>query len=1529
MSVLSTFGICTTTASSIYYLGNEICSYLSGFHIIFQNITDGSTVKVLSLGGGLSAVPCYLFTESRDLLLVCEERRDGTSIALYEKTAPITYSFKYRLAVSDAPGTLFYADLISPTRLYVITGAPDYTLRVYDNNSKSATPNFMLTITYEGLLHDALQPGERSTSLTRFRALKLTQKDLLICAGTTLRCVKLGESSARVLPPTGLGILTGQRVFTDIVYLNPVLRKQFPEIPMDNDRLILLSTTDGSLVFMFNNTVIGEYKSNDVKNPSISTIMLWTPTSGPQQTEDLKHLGGNSVKLFDAISDTLKRKAEELSACFVATCCYGGIINVFGLLLSPICSFVTSIVYGNSARIEGKLNLNSVFTHLFTYSASALLDHYLARSNPVFHFHSVALTTNERAAICLGSSDLFKALFVLRVQTLVKRAEDLDRFRLLASHSHKGDAPQTTNQTSGYLQGEVTDPIDMTVFITSQDVFDQDSQADSKAFLLDPYSSENTELYLLKPTMSSGNVYSISTCPLSDTVAIVTTDRVVRVFSSPYLEEKSCTKFNEVVGTCIFHPSGNYLAIASTEYVLLCTIYNTRVERIHQFPIPFCKCMCFTADGGVLAAGSGSYLYLYNFYTRTEITKIGDFSGRIVAVFPVTRDFTPLCYSHDLIVVCSDGSACRFNLTELARTRMAMLRAMHFTSAAPLSAAFYLCSSIQAAGQGIISTTSRTAGNTVQSSSSLIPAQPLFFGVTSEGVISALNADIVENKKYSDYLNATSSVQCAGTTGVQFLKGRVMCALNVMNFLVLGHEFGFVSIRSITNLMNGEMPGEGSKEVVIPVSSGAITSLACNPSNNGFFAGTLDGVVYSILINKNLPPRTIVLSKSPTTMQKSVNLGLGLVGDTVASGDPLHLHTHITPTYIKRATLAGIFSRILRTRGVITTAKRKLEEKVAFLDTEFNKSINQLRQQTSDEISQYLSEYSRIEAEHDSKAILLKRQIANNENVFKDSLEALQGQYQRRLVLINDNLAVLAGQKLSFDKEVEEQIKEFREETERLIQEMCEKRDSELNRLRTVVEGIEKDIEAQRQADELLFNASENELYVESDQVTAVYERRIQRACQNLSDIEKYNSDVKARYSELESQLLDQKRVLLTKEKEIADVKAVISSQQKDLSNLRLEISSRDDTIANRERRVFELRKKIRELVKVKFVLDYKIREYSRQVEPRDVQLSSLKVRLNEMNAELQSYRTTLLQLKSTQKDLEQRNATLTKQIHEVQESSAVTERRIGELKPFINELGLIAYEDVEPKPQSLALLLGGEVSAGKVGAAGGIGAIVMGPPSGQNDGQGEGLLPRLGGVGGNGPTGGAAPGRPGVSSRQGGTRPKTGGQGQGQQRASGQKGTTKPPSQQNYYNRVIAAPGENVTHKRLVKALKQAHLALTAKKNEYTVEKERRKEEGNFSNLEKTICSLERKLSSNRATKKSSTSAVIQQNALLLQEINHLRRELHVAQVNSNAESKIDPRLLEEYEARKQEILRLRALIRKLEAGSVIGGAFLPEVTE
>ena len=70
------------------------------------------------------------------------------------------------------------------------------------------------------------------------------------------------------------------------------------------------------------------------------------------------------------------------------------------------------------------------------------------------------------------------------------------------------------------------------------------------------------------------------------------------------------------------------------------------------------------------------------------------------------------------------------------------------------------------------------------------------------------------------------------------------------------------------------------------------------------------------------------------------------------------------------------------------------------------------------------------------------------------------------------------------------------------------------------------------------------------------------------------------------------------------------------------DIHNQDNKIAFRERSILYLKKKTQELEKFKFVLDYKIKELKRDITPKEVETSSLKLQTNEKDRELRAYNT-------------------------------------------------------------------------------------------------------------------------------------------------------------------------------------------------------------------------------------------------------------------------------------------------------------------
>ena len=67
-------------------------------------------------------------------------------------------------------------------------------------------------------------------------------------------------------------------------------------------------------------------------------------------------------------------------------------------------------------------------------------------------------------------------------------------------------------------------------------------------------------------------------------------------------------------------------------------------------------------------------------------------------------------------------------------------------------------------------------------------------------------------------------------------------------------------------------------------------------------------------------------------------------------------------------------------------------------------------------------------------------------------------------------------------------------------------------------------------------------------------------------------------------------------------------SHRTDIDELTKQIQKKDKQIGDRESKIYQLKKKTQELEKFKFVLDYKIKELKRDITPKEVETSSLKL---------------------------------------------------------------------------------------------------------------------------------------------------------------------------------------------------------------------------------------------------------------------------------------------------------------------------------
>ena len=99
----------------------------------------------------------------------------------------------------------------------------------------------------------------------------------------------------------------------------------------------------------------------------------------------------------------------------------------------------------------------------------------------------------------------------------------------------------------------------------------------------------------------------------------------------------------------------------------------------------------------------------------------------------------------------------------------------------------------------------------------------------------------------------------------------------------------------------------------------------------------------------------------------------------------------------------------------------------------------------------------------------------------------------------------------------------------------------------------------------------------------------------------------------LKRNIADQTRAVQKQEK-------IRKEHQDDIKLLYKQIAEKDAAIGDRETKIYQLKRKTQELEKFKFVLDDRIKELKKEITPKEVETTKLKMETNEKDRELQQF---------------------------------------------------------------------------------------------------------------------------------------------------------------------------------------------------------------------------------------------------------------------------------------------------------------------
>eukprot|EP00703_Trepomonas_sp_PC1_P001978 JAP94628.1 WD40 and SMC domain-containing protein [Trepomonas sp. PC1] len=1235
------FGLTECNTGTLHYIQQDVIAFLSGFQIIFYDYYRNIMLNSLNLGENINKVNQIEFYNSNAQLLTCEDRPEGAVVSLYNRSAPLEYQLMHRLQLT-IPGTtqsqplqsVLLAKFISPSKLAVISGAPDFMFLVYENDQKTAVlPTFTLKISENNILQE---------NCGTIKLLQLSDKELLLIAGQVLKTIRLQQSITKILPPNGFNTLSRKFTFTDGIFLNKHLKKTFKDIPVDADQLIILTTLEGVMVVMFKTTIVKE-----IIKPFLKEIQSVQFYSAQQQFNfSLQNNTDDSQKNFTFFNETYQKlEQQQEMSCGYLYFSGGQYIHCFGFRVSDFFKWVAKSFYANQTNWASQLDCDKVLVHLMSYNASIVVDQVCQKVGGFLGLKQILVNNQHLVGWC--RSETSKQLIGVQLQLINKRLAEIDRLYLQTTQIGSDFRTEVENQLQSpdikilisqdnltQLKGEIVKLDTMEVNINSVNFLGkQETDISDVSLQYNPESQR--ELWLLQPPNPAQQITAVSTA--MSKLHLLSKDRQMRVLSQQFVDAGSA-RFQDMGRQCAVHPSAKYAVLCGSNFVDVYQIFYDRSEQLHRFDIDFCNHCIFTAGGELMVANSGSHFYVIDFFQLKILYKITDLDGRILGLCNLFRDDVPAQYQYEIFLWTQNGTVCRFDLLGRKRVFQVVLKQKHVRTAAPISSQFqeepYLVCILNDDSTLVIDKLCKSYGEfpveSVMSQQQALNLIKISGAATTDIICSVNDGEIALQKVY---------------------RGVPVAVLNVNQYIITGYSLGYVCIKNVaqsfTNFKNGEKCAR-EKELLLNLHSQSVISIV--PADGGFIYITEDGLMYSFQLQDVTALKKLDDSKF---------------------------------TIISYQQLNQLENQIVKLKNDIFEVRVMTNNKKDALQKDFMQQMDNLINQTTEMTSQQLSEQSKLKTEHDNKTILLKRQIANNQALFKTSKQALDQQYTKRQVFMHDDIQKLKQQFVRIKEELETVERQTQLQLENELLQQQNQRDQDIQILEEEVHVKKHKIDEMKLQHDEFYKMSENELYREASQLqTLFFQQKIDLEAE-MVDAQQQHKRVKEEYSVLEQQLRSNQENITKKKIQIQELNQLIQQTEKDIELSKQEIKQNELTLQQREKRILDLDQKIRELNKISFILQFKIRELKRTIKPKEIELEDLKQKLDEMNKELLQYKQNLKILKTNKKELQSKNLSLKQQIQNSAQFEQTTVKKLQEVRIEINKM-ILLINDQEAKFKQL-----------------------------------------------------------------------------------------------------------------------------------------------------------------------------------------------------------------------------------------------------
>ncbi|XP_045769045.1 cilia- and flagella-associated protein 57 isoform X2 [Maniola jurtina] len=257
-----------------------------------------------------------------------------------------------------------------------------------------------------------------------------------------------------------------------------------------------------------------------------------------------------------------------------------------------------------------------------------------------------------------------------------------------------------------------------------------------------------------------------------------------------------------------------------------------------------------------------------------------------------------------------------------------------------------------------------------------------------------------------------------------------------------------------------------------------------------------------------------------------------------------------------------------------------------------------------------------MENEHTHEIGMIQQDIAKLRSGHERTLQALEADFNIRLISEYDRYQSLEDKTARMRKEYEQRLEDLAESKRQALRQLNDMFEAKLEEKDILLQELQEQAEMEKREHETIKSSIEEDADREIIEIRTAYEVQ-------LKEEKDANVRLKGETGLMKKKLISAHKEIDEFKHQVSQLKAehkqfqkVISTLERDVTDLKKEISERDGTIQDKEKRIYELKRKKQELEKYKFVLNFKITELKNQIEPKERAIRELKVQIDDMENE-------------------------------------------------------------------------------------------------------------------------------------------------------------------------------------------------------------------------------------------------------------------------------------------------------------------------